>query len=282
MSDLFPECSPAKDWWVQVLLWKDKRVLGLISTAGVGDFGETTRRWSKALKKYITIATHAATNLYSKHMGPIDRADRDMADWGISAKSHYEYDRMVDWLLDANGANDFRIATYYPPDERAAPFKKYTEKMANMRYQFQLDKALAMMSLGVGRDCKDLRGDRPGWMRQAKTWVPCGCGKCIFCLEGRTAGVGHSPVQAGNKRRRSASQSKKDCSKHKAATGTCGLCYTRKRLCLEDKGFGASDIDTAKLQRARNKAILKCKGCATLMCGVCAKAHSIQALEGPG
>ena len=168
----------------------------------------------------------------------------------------------------------------HPPKERAEPFKKYTEKMRNMRYEFQLDKALAMTSLGVGRDCKDLRGDRPGWMRQAKTWVPCGCGKCIFCLEGRTTGVGHSPVQAGNKRRRSASQSKKDCSKHKAATGTCGLCYTRKKQARENNG--ASDIDTAKLRRSRNKATTKCRGCSKLVCGLCAAEHFNQALEGPG
>ena len=45
---------------------------------------------------------------------------------------------------------------------------------------------------------------------------------------------------------------------------------------------GASDIDTAKLRRSRNKATMRCKGCSKLMCGMCAAAHSIQALEGPG
>ena len=45
---------------------------------------------------------------------------------------------------------------------------------------------------------------------------------------------------------------------------------------------GASDIDTAKLRRSRNKATTKCRGCSKLMCGLCAAEHFNQALEGPG
>ena len=235
------------------------------------------------MKRCVEIATHAVTNQYSKHMGPIDRADRDMADWGISEKSHYEYNRMVDWLLDANGSNDFRIATYHEPAKRAAEFMQYTGNTTNMRYAFQLDKSLEMTRLGVERECPDLKGKQPGWMRQHRSWIPCGCRKCVFCLKGATNGVGNAPHQVRNKRRRKSGASvspKKDCSKHVAATGTCGLCYTRKKQARENNG--ASDVDTAKLRRSRNKATTKCRGCSKLMCGLCAAEHFNQALEGPG
>lgn len=66
MGDLFPEMTAAaKDWWVQVLLWKDKRLFGIVSTDLQGDFPSKTQRWSKQQNKHIEIATHQATEPYS-------------------------------------------------------------------------------------------------------------------------------------------------------------------------------------------------------------------------
>jgi len=60
------------------------------------------------------------------------------------------------------------------------------------RHYFQIDLALSLMNYGIGLQWDGESAERPNFMRQ-DPFVPCDCGKCIFCLNGITNGIAHPP-----------------------------------------------------------------------------------------
>ena len=60
------------------------------------------------------------------------------------------------------------------------------------RKQFQINTALALKEHRIRLDWTDVSDEstKPEWMRQADC-MPCNCGVCFFCKEGKTSGINH-------------------------------------------------------------------------------------------
>ena len=223
----------------------------------------------------ITIPCHLISYLYQKYMGAVDQLDRDISDWGISRRSRHWPHRVANWLYDCNSANDYRIATYREVADRPADFKKYVPgKLKNCRMVFQMTKGLAKIKLGILKDCPSFLTDpgakRPTWMRQ-QAWVPCGCGKCVFCKAGYCTGIAHPPVQVTKKRKAAT----KDCTHHKdidRGTAKCSLCSRRFRAMPKN-----ASKKPAEINNMRHKAAVECLGCGRKMCRTCAGTHAAAA-----
>ena len=317
MGSLFSSLGDsAKEFYIQMVTWKDKKFVGFLSTCAIGQVVSTAERWSKVVRgcpfflflvvvvcfdgllcavyrgtrtthcvpsnfshcvtlqtrTYITLPCHIVSKLYQEHMGPVDRMDRDVADWGISTKSGHWPHRVAHWLWDCNNSNDYRIATCKDVKDRPEAFKKcFPGKLQNCRMIFNMDKALERIRMGILQDCPDFTNDpkaeRPLWMRQAE-WVPCGCKKCVFCKAGYTRGIDHTPVQTGKRRK----VPTKDCTHHQAVPKgsvkrTCGLCYSRRQK-------ENLKLTRKQLKGSRNNASWKCQGCDVFMCQKCASTHN--------
>lgn len=61
------------------------------------------------------------------------------------------------------------------------------------RHDFQIDLGISLLNYGIALDWTG--ENRPDYMR-AGEFIPCGCKKCFFCINGHTSGIAH----AGKKR----------------------------------------------------------------------------------
>jgi hypothetical protein len=283
MTDIF---AGAPKWmYVQAVAWKDNKFFGVLSSILIGpaDADDHVLRYSKETRKREEVSCHPVVKEYAKYMGAVDRADRDIKEWGTNTKrrSGEPTDNIAYYLLDINSNNNHRIATYDHADRAPPAFKKYCRKKdkgtypANSRYNFQRDMALAMMTLGLEREW-GADGNPPSWARQVG-FIPCGCGKCFFCEKGLTNGIMHKPRQA--KKRKSMTPNKTDCTRHvETETGKCSACYQVKKERIEAKAAAAGrQASCTDFKNAQNNARLKCLGCAKKFCSSCAKGHKSMA-----
>jgi hypothetical protein len=261
--------------WLEAVIWKDKRAVGLLSSRSAGAGSDTVQRWSKAQRKYTTVACPFNVVLYKDNMNGVDCLDRDVSDNGIHARSSGGrwWHNIAWWLFSVNHANDFRIATYWPVDAAPDCFKEFVRNVSRRdnRRHFNMAKAMAMVRLGVERDWPDNSEPRPTWMRQ-RDWVPCGCRSCYFCMVNLTNGVQHKAQQS---KKRGARPAKLRCvatTKVVAGDGApskCQGCVSRMKLII---GTGKG-----KPKDRKNTVSVKCTGCKRFMCGLCGSAHIVAA-----
>ena len=97
---------------------------------------------------------------------------------------------MFFWLLDRVVHCCFPIVINTARDD----WLKYSNSDDGRR-KFQIDLALAVMECGIKYDWPAPYDDkvRPKWLRQ-KSYIPCACGLCFFCNNGKTTGVQSKPA----------------------------------------------------------------------------------------
>jgi hypothetical protein len=211
------DCARIANMWVQCIVWKDKKQVAFFSNYAITDregrdeaeiFCERRTR-GKGSK---TIPCHPTGKKYSAHYNGVDRADRDVSDWGLDlGPSPRWYLRIVFWLISMAVHNIFCIVVDLAATSPAhSSWRVYTKN--DGRKKFQLDLAHVICRAGIeGGLAEEQRRSvphkkrrldssldkRPGWMNQIE-WHPCGCKKCWHCNAGITRGTAHRQVYAGS------------------------------------------------------------------------------------
>ena len=72
--------------WVQAIIWRDRKLVGLLSNYEVCAPGEDVSclRHVAGQRERQAIPTHNSLKLYSRFMNGVDRMDRGVADWGLN------------------------------------------------------------------------------------------------------------------------------------------------------------------------------------------------------
>jgi hypothetical protein len=187
-----------KGYVAMAVLWKDKKLVGVLDNHNV-DKGEVkVKRYLKGQNRRRKITSHTSVKDYSANMGAVDRMDRSIKDWGLTQRLGRYYMRIVFWLVDAAIHNMFILAMYNAVTYGEEVWKRYLPEKSRPRYHFQLDLAQALAEAAIERDwpaATRTAKNKPSWMRQ-KPCVPCGCGTCFFCKNNMTAGVMTRPTSA--------------------------------------------------------------------------------------
>ena len=185
-----------KKYYIQCTTWKDKKQVCFLSSNRVGSSAGkdiTVLRGSKGTKKKRRFAGTIAQKDYAAMFAAVDRSDRDSADYSCTIASHRFYLRILAWALDRVLHMCYVVLCF----EVMAPgsvlpmlviWKIYTSKNGGRR-KFQIQIGLDLMTYAISK-VWDGKSERPDWMRQ-DSFVPCGCKKCYFCLNGHTTGIAH-------------------------------------------------------------------------------------------
>jgi hypothetical protein len=105
--------------------------------------------------------------------------------------------------------------------------------------RLQIDLALSLMNYRIGLQWDGESAERPNFMRR-DPFVPCDCGKCVFCLYGITNGIAHPPKKKAKvivECKCGACVTTKKCTNIRVSLGLesgsyCWMCY-RKQLTTE-------------------------------------------------
>lgn len=262
----------ARKLWAQAMIWKDKKLVGLLDTFGVGPGNTVVKRWNKHKRVSEDIPTHPSYASYSKHMGGVDAMDRDLRDWGMSVRTSRWYMRVAFWVLDVAVANLWRIAIYAAKNgDEDSEFSVY-RKRSKGRYGFRMDLARTMIEMGLERDQSEKvkRGSGRG-----RTLTPCDCKRCFHCKRGLTTGIAHKPTA-----RKATRLPKLRCGQPsqwvaQRRKGICSGCISRlkahKEAHLED--CMGEEWTPAGIIKRRNPARVQCKACKRRFCLTCMNSH---------
>ena len=131
-------------------------------------------------------------------------------------------------------------------------------------HNFQINLGITLLNYAIALEWNGNENWQPMWMTKCNNFVPCDCGKCYFCINGRTNGVGH---------------------KHQQKVAIVYSC--RKRVCITgctedrvnlDKGSDYYKMccrkqphawNVAKKKLACRSSRLGCAGCKETICGSC-------------
>lgn len=92
---------------LSVVLWKDNKIVTLLSTY-CGELPKTTKkRFDKKLKKQIEVDCPHIIKEYNRHMGGVDLLDSHIGRYKIKIKSRKWYIRLFYHLLDMTVVNSW-------------------------------------------------------------------------------------------------------------------------------------------------------------------------------
>ena len=183
-----------------------------------------------------------------------------------SMRTNRFYFRIKFWLLDRVVHVIYVIACWLARLARGpGSYRKYLKK--DGRFKFQVDLGIEILNYAIGKEWTDLNEPPPQWMRQTD-WLPCECGKCFFCLNGLTNGIGHRKkrtrtifVQHDNSRTMTT-----DCTTKrvglKRGSQHCRMCY-RKQCNGTEEERARSKLEK---QKACNSSTMGCPSCDELIC----------------
>jgi hypothetical protein len=144
-------------------------------------------------------------------MNGVDRNDRDSADYTTSIRINRWYLRIFFWVLDRVIFSCYIIAVYLAASGLKPAWNKYRSQLTGRYDQVDL---LSLITVLAGLKAPYDEADKPKWMRQKKV-IPCRCGVCFFCVEGKTS-VSFPPLK-------------------RCATGKSSRCSTETKLPEEPK-----------------------------------------------
>ena len=147
-----------------------------------GDGNTTVRRHAKGQRIRVNFEAPPIQHEYAQYYNALDINDRNIASYSCSIKTNSWYLRVFFWLLDMVVYCCFLIFVAAPKDE----WLKYRHRREGRR-KFQIDLSLAIMECGIKYDWPAPYDNnvRPEWLRQT-AYVPCACGLCFFCKNGKT------------------------------------------------------------------------------------------------
>jgi hypothetical protein len=204
-------------------------------------------------------------------MHGVNHKDRDTADWSISLKSNWWYLRIFYWLVDGILHAAYHIVCALAMNENHK-WHKHLSKNGG-RYKFEMDLGLALISHhGLGMDWKEgfHEEDKPKYVQRLK-YIPCGCGRCSFCQNGKTHGVDHKPIEAKKKCHhkrvgQSPIKEKKKCPEQRSSLVKksiyCKSCYWK--LKEENKTWSSGEI-----KKNCKYSKMGCSVCEVVVCKQC-------------
>ena len=247
---------------IQCTTWKDKKQVTFVHTHLVKPSEETTvKRHVKNKRKRVDIKAPTIQQDYATYFNDVDVNDHDSADYSVSIRTNRWYFRVFLWLADRVIFSCYLIITQSGKEEWA----KYRSKHDGRR-KFQIDLALSVLEYGIKLEWKEPynKEEKPKWLRQ-QNYIPCGCKKCFFCMNGMTSGIDHSPTSRKEKKRK---RDEKVCSIERVDLGRggsyCRPCYRKQS--------NMSETHTQKRKGCASTR-LGCKGCEEFVCAQCWKSY---------
>ena len=216
--------------WCQCIVWKDKKQVAFFSNYALCNrtAEDTCERRTRGAGS-DTIPCHPTVKKYAANYNGVDRADRDVSDWGLDlGPSARWYMRIVFWLVSMAIHNCFCIVV----DGGQVKWEKYTK--GGGRIKFQMDLAHALARRGIAGAMAEDQAGRPSWMRQTE-WLPCACKHCHHCRAGITTGVAHRQTFPGGGSRSAPSSQPFVARAHegsqlvKVRRGVCDVCMAREK-----------------------------------------------------
>ena len=97
--------------WIQATIWRDNKFVKLLNTVYITDDVRTVKRWVKRAAKYVTISARHVLTMYQKHMGHVDRMDKNVSLCGIRLRRcKLRYHRQLFlWLIAAVAFNNVLV-----------------------------------------------------------------------------------------------------------------------------------------------------------------------------
>jgi hypothetical protein len=180
-------------YYVQCTTWKDKKQASFLSSNKVEQSdGMSVQRHVRGKWTRDTISAPQAQADYISNYNAVDRNDWDNADYSMTIHTNQYYLRIFCWALDRVIHTAYVVVCFLiKSDIGQEQWKQYLDDHSG-RHNFQIDLALSNMNYNVGLQWDGVGAKRPNFMRQ-DPFVQCNCGKCFFCLNGITTGIGHPP-----------------------------------------------------------------------------------------
>jgi hypothetical protein len=119
---------------LSAVVWKDNRLVTLLSTF-VGEQPKSeVLRFSKSQKKSVNVPCPSAVTIYNKHMGGVDLLDANIGRYKIRMRSRKWYIRLFYHLLDTCVVNAWilqkRVLTQKNEDDKIITLVKFREVLA--------------------------------------------------------------------------------------------------------------------------------------------------------
>ena len=97
--------------WLQATVWRDNKFVKMLNTVYVVSGVRTVQRWVKTASSYLTISARLVLKKYQKHMGHVDRVDKNVALAAIRLhRCKLRYHRQLFfWLLAAVAFNNVLV-----------------------------------------------------------------------------------------------------------------------------------------------------------------------------
>ena len=133
--------------WLQATVWRDNKFVKLLNTVYIVDGVQEVTRWVKYAAKYVSISARLVLKMYQKHMGHVDRVDKNVSLSGIRllrCKNRYHRQLFL-WLVAAVAFNNVLILfmAIFPA---AAVLKAKHEKSGfGWKHWFQLQLGQVLM-----------------------------------------------------------------------------------------------------------------------------------------
>ena len=160
--------------WIQATVWRDNKFVKLLNTVYIMTGMSSVTRWMRAAGGFVTVSARVVLKQYQKHMGHVDRVDKNVALSSIRLlRCKLRYHRQLFlWLIAAVGFNNVLILfiMLYP---LAAELQKQHESSGfGFKHWFQHELAGVLIKKGTAM-CNIRRRNKAAatlisWVRSGK------------------------------------------------------------------------------------------------------------------
>ena len=137
--------------WIQATVWRDNKFVKLLNTVYILDGVDTVTRWIKSAADYVTVSARVVLKMYQRHMGHVDRVDKNVSLSGIRlrrCKNRYHRQIFL-WLIAAVAVNNVFILflMLYP---LATELQQQSEKNGfGFKHFFQHELSSVLIERGI-------------------------------------------------------------------------------------------------------------------------------------
>ena len=125
---------------IQATVWRDNKFVKLLNTVYIVDGVEEVTRWVKYASKYVNVSARLVLKKYQKHMGEVDRVDKNvsLSCIGLRRCKNRYHRQLFLWLLAAVAFNNVLILfmTIFPLAVELA--SKHEKSKFGWKHWFQL------------------------------------------------------------------------------------------------------------------------------------------------
>lgn len=137
--------------YIQATVWRDNKFVKLLNTVYIVDGVETVTRWIRSARDYAVVSTRLVLKMYQRHMGHVDRVDKNVALSAIRlrrCKKRYHRHLFL-WLIASVGFNNVLVlfCLLYPMVEIL--MKKQEASGFGWKHWFQLELSSTLIKRGT-------------------------------------------------------------------------------------------------------------------------------------